>query len=245
MTYIIDAMSVVYAGYFSALSSKTYSGVSGTPYYKRAISHFLPFDKQSPTYVCWEGMKSTAYRKNLNESYKSNRKWDPEVPKAIDAMKSLCEENNYKEISVDGFEADDTIIALSKCLKSARIKVGIISRDRDLLQALQKGYADLQYDPVQKVYLTPPDYDIVKYKALVGDASDCIKGVTKVGEKKALKILDGEIKLSESQEIEYNEALKLIDVEAHPLFNELYETIEKSLMKCDRVLKLRLTNGSC
>ena len=146
---------------------------------------------------------------------------------------------------MDGFEADDTIVALSKCLKSARIEVGIISRDRDLLQALQKGYADLQYDPVQKVYLTPPDYDVIKYKALVGDASDCIKGVTQVGKKKALRILNGEIKLSESQEIEYNEALKLIDVEAHPLFNELYETIEKNLMKCDRVLKLKLTNGNC
>ena len=238
-------MSVVYAGYFSATSSKACSGTSETPNYKRAISRFLPFDKQSPTYVCWEGMKSTAYRKNLNESYKSNRKWDPEVLKAIDAMKSLCKENNYKEISVDGFEADDTIVALSKCLKSARIKVGIISRDRDLLQALQKGYADLQYDPVQKVYLTPPDYDIVKYKALVGDASDCIKGVTKVGKKKALKILEGEIKLSESQEIEYNEALKLIDVEAHPLFNELYEAIEKNIVKCERVLKLRLPSGDC
>ena len=245
MTYIIDAMSIVYAGYFSALSSKTYSGASETPYYKRAISRFLPFDKQSPTYVCWEGMKSTAYRKNLNESYKSNRKWDPEVLKAIDAMKSLCEENNYKEISVGGFEADDTIVALSKYLKSLGTKVEIISRDRDLLQALQKGYADLQYDPVQKVYLTPPDYDIVKYKALVGDASDCIKGVTKVGKKKALKILDGEIKLSESQEIEYNEALKLIDIEAHPLFNELYETIEKNIVKCERVLKLRLPSGDC
>ena len=245
MTYIIDAMSVVYAGYFSASSSKTYGGVTGTPYYKRAISHFLPFDKQSPTYVCWEGMKSTAYRKNLNESYKSNRKWDPEVLKAIDAMKSLCEENNYKEISVDGFEADDTIIALSKCLKSTRIKVGIISRDRDLLQALQKGYADLQYDPVQKVYLTPPDYDIVKYKALVGDASDCIKGVTKVGRKKALKILDGVIKLSESQEIEYNEALKLIDVEAHPLFNKLYEAVKENIEKSERVLKLKLASSSC
>ena len=245
MTYIIDAMSVVYAGYFSALSSKTYGGASGTPYYKRAISHFLPFDKQSPTYVCWEGMKSTAYRKNLNESYKSNRKWDPEVLKAIDAMKSLCEENGYKEISVDGFEADDTIVALSKYLKSLGAKVGIVSRDRDLLQAIQKGYADLQYDPVQKVYLTLPEYDIIKYKALVGDTSDCIKGVTKVGRKKALKILDGVIKLSESQEIEYNEALKLIDVEAHPLFNELYETIEKNLMKCDRVLKLRLPSGDC
>ena len=245
MTYIIDAMSVVYAGYFSALSSKTYSGASGTPYYKRAISHFLPFDKQSPTYVCWEGMKSTAYRKNLNESYKSNRKWDPEVLRAIDAMKSLCEENGYKEISVDGFEADDTIVALSKYLKSLGAKVGIVSRDRDLLQAIQKGYADLQYDPVQKVYLTLPEYDIIKYKALVGDTSDCIKGVTKVGRKKALKILDGVIKLSESQEIEYNEALKLIDVEAHPLFNELYEAVKENIEKSERVLKLKLPSSSC
>ena len=245
MTYIIDAMSIVYAGYFSTLSSKTYSGASGTPYYKRAISRFLPFDKQSPTYVCWEGMKSTAYRKNLNESYKSNRKWDPEVLKAIDAMKSLCEENSYKEISVGGFEADDTIVALSKYLKSLGTKVEIISRDRDLLQSLQKGYADLQYDPVQRIYLTPPDYDIIKYKALVGDTSDCIKGVTRVGKKKAFKILAGEVKLSESQEIEYKEAHKLIDEEAHPLFNELYDAIKKNKKKSERILKLKLADDSC
>ena len=245
MTYIIDAMSIVYAGYFSATSSKAYSGTSETPNYKRAISHFLPFDKQSPTYVCWEGMKSTAYRKNLNESYKSNRKWDPEVLKAIDAMKSLCEENSYKEISVGGFEADDTIVALSKYLKSLGTKVEIISRDRDLLQSLQKGYADLQYDPVQRIYLTPPDYDIIKYKALVGDTSDCIKGVTRVGKKKAFKILAGEVKLSESQEIEYKEALKLIDVEAHPLFNELYEAIKENIEKSERILKLKLADDSC
>ena len=245
MTCIIDAMSVVYAGQCSALSSKTYSGTSGTPYYKRAISRFLPFDKQSPTYVCWEGMKSTAYRKNLNESYKSNRKWDPEVLKAIDAMKSLCEENSYKEISVGGFEADDTIVALSKYLKSLGTKVEIISRDRDLLQSLQKGYADLQYDPVQRIYLTPPDYAIIKYKALVGDTSDCIKGVTRVGKKKAFKILAGEVKLSESQEIEYKEALKLIDVEAHHLFNELYEAIKENIEKSERILKLKLADDSC
>ena len=245
MTYIIDAMSIAYAGYFSATSSKAYNGTSETPNYKRAISRFLPFDKQSPTYVCWEGMKSTAYRKNLNESYKSNRKWDPEVLKAIDAMKSLCEENSYKEISVGGFEADDTIVALSKYLKSLGTKVEIISRDRDLLQSLQKGYADLQYDPVQRIYLTPPDYDIIKYKALVGDTSDCIKGVTRVGKKKAFKILAGEVKLSESQEIEYKEALKLIDVEAHPLFNELYEAIKENIEKSERILKLKLADDSC
>ena len=245
MTYIVDAMSIVYAGYFSATSSKAYSGTSEAPNYKRAISRFLPLDKLSPTYVCWEGMKSTAYRKNLNEAYKSNRKWDPEVLKAIDAMKSLCEENNYREISVDGFEADDTIVALSKYLKSLGAKVGIVSRDRDLLQSLQKGYADLQYDPVQKVYLTLPEYDIIKYKALVGDTSDCIKGVTRIGKKKALNILAGESKLSESQEIEYKEALKLIDAEAHPLFNELYEAIRENIEKSERVLKLRLASSSC
>ena len=238
-------MSIVYAGYFSATSSKAYSGTSEAPNYKRAISRFLPLGKLGPTYVCWEGMKSTAYRKNLNKDYKSNREWDPEVLKAIDAMKSLCEENSYKEISVGGFEADDTIVALSKYLKSLGTKVEIISRDRDLLQSLQKGYADLQYDPVQRIYLAPPDYDIIKYKALVGDTSDCIKGVTRVGKKKAFKILAGEVKLSESQEIEYKEALKLIDVEAHPLFNELYEAIKENIEKSERILKLKLADDSC
>ena len=110
---------------------------------------------------------------------------------------------------------------------------------------MQKGYADQQYDPIQKIYLTPPDYDIVKYKALVGDTSDCIKGVTRVGKKKAFKILSGEVKLSESQEIEYSEALKLIDIEAHPLFNELYEAIKENIEKSERILKLRLVDSNC
>ena len=95
------------------------------------------------------------------------------------------------------------------------------------------------------MYLTPTDYDIVKYKALVGDTSDCIKGVTRVGKKKAFKILAGEVKLSESQEIEYKEALKLIDVEAHPLFNELYEAIKENIEKSERILKLKLADDSC
>ena len=51
MTYIIDAMSIVYAGYFSATSSKAYSGTSEAPNYKRAISRFLPLGKLGPTYV--------------------------------------------------------------------------------------------------------------------------------------------------------------------------------------------------
>ena len=242
MTYVVDAMSVVYAGYFSAGGPKTPGNACSESDYKRSIFHFLLHCKPQNTYVCWEGPKSTAYRKNLNKDYKSNREWDPGVLEAIKAMKILCEENAYREISVSGFEADDTIVALCKYLKSSGEKIEIISRDRDLLQAVQKGYADCQYDPVQKVYLESPDYNIVKYKALVGDMSDCIKGVTQIGKKKALKVLAGEIKLTEAQEAEYQAALKLIDTEAHPQFEALYEVIKGGVGLGDRILKLGLDN---
>lgn len=242
MTYIVDAMSVVFCGYFSTPNSKFSESTPSESDYKRSIFHFLLHCKPQNTYVCWEGPKSTAYRKNLNKDYKSNREWDPKVLEAIKAMKSLCEENDYREISVGGFEADDTIVALCKYLKSHGKEIEIISRDRDLLQAIQKGYADHQYDPVQKVYLESPDYDIVKYKALVGDTSDCIKGVTRVGKAKALKILAGDIRLTEAQEVEYREALKLIDIEAHPQFEDLYEVVKEGVEQDSRVLKLGLND---
>ena len=242
MTYIVDAMSVVFCGYFSTPNSKFSESTPSESDYKRSIFHFLLHCKPQNTYVCWEGPKSTAYRKNLNKDYKSNREWDPNVLEAIKAMKSLCEENDYREISVGGFEADDTIVALCKYLKSRGEEIEIISRDRDLLQAIQKGYADRQYDPVQKVYLESPDYDIVKYKALVGDTSDCIKGVTRVGKAKALKILAGEMRLTEAQEVEYQEALKLIDIEAHPQFEDLYEAVKEGVEQDSRVLKLGLND---
>lgn len=240
MTYIVDAMSVVYAGYFSVPSSIISRNILSDPDYERSIFRFLRHCEPQNTYVCWEGPKSTAYRKNLNKDYKSNRKWDPGVLEAVKAMKTLCEKNNYREISVSGFEADDTIVALCKYLKSLGEEIEIISRDRDLLQAIQKGYADCQYDPVQKAYLESPGYDIIKYKALVGDASDCIKGVTQVGKKKALKVLAGEIKLTEAQEAEYQAALGLIDTEAHPQFETLYGVIKEGVKQSDRVLKLGL-----
>ena len=72
--------------------------------------------------------------------------------------------------------------------------------------------------------------------------SDCIKGVTQIGKKKALKVLAGEIKLTEAQEVEYQAALKLIDIEAHPQFEALYEVIKEGAEQGDRILKLGLDN---
>lgn len=236
MINVIDAMSVAYAGYFSGQKSRKS--------YKKAIAHFIytsisPLD---PTYVCWEGFKSTVYRKDLNENYKSNREWDPEVRDAIKSLKEICEEYNYMEISADGFEADDTIMALCKYLKNQGESVKIISRDRDLLQAVQKGYADAQFDFVQKINLEVPSYDIVKYKALVGDVSDCIKGVSKIGKKRALGVLAGSVKLSESQEREFEEALKLVDIESLPKFDHLYNSIGEALNKKEgRIIHIRVS----
>ena len=98
------------------------------------------------------------------------------------------------------YEADDIIGTLAHQAQKAGFQVTIVTGDRDLTQlatenvtvaVTQKGVSEIEkYTPkhVQKKYgLTPQQ--IIDLKGLVGDTSDNYPGVTKVGEKTALKLL--------------------------------------------------------
>ena len=66
----------------------------------------------------------------------------------------------------------------------------VLSNDTDFIQ-LYATHKDVSiYSPVKKEYLISPDYNYVHWKSLVGDSSDNIKGVPRVGKKTASKILE-------------------------------------------------------
>ena len=121
--------------------------------------------------------------------------------------------------------------------RDPRSMIEIISRDKDLLQVVQAGYADSVFDYTKKASIPIPQYSVVMYKSLVGDPSDNIKGVTGIGKKKAEKLLSeyivtGKLDLTESQLEEFNECRSIIDSSLHPRFEEnltkLKEIYERS-----------------
>ena len=184
-------------------------------------------------YGVWDTYGGTAFRKELFPGYKANRDNSKFDYKVIESMSSVYEEFGVVNIKVPQCEADDAIYLLCKILKESdsRNDVTIVTRDKDMIQVVQAGYADSIWDNVKKCYMAIPEYSMVDFKSLVGDKSDGIPGVAKIGEKTALQILKGFKLLSESQKEEFEKFKNIIDASRHPRFDWNYAYIKDNYFK--------------
>lgn len=228
---IIDGNNHLFIGYNAALRDRPNSDEDLSNKLYHIISIMIQVLKRKFSgefYVCWDTAGGTSSRKKLDPSYKSNRDHSKINFKIMESCKSIYEDYGIKSIGIPHCEADDAIFALSRVLKekNPQSKITIVSRDHDLIQVVQKGYATEIYDPVKKSVLEIPWYDIVKFKALIGDSSDCISGVRGIGEKSALKILSGKVALKEDQKKEYEKCLLLVDAEKNPQYESNYESLK-------------------
>lgn len=187
----------------------------------------------SKWYAVWDTPGGTQFRKDIDENYKSNRSNSFISIQEILACQSTYEFYSIENIEVPNSEADDIIFVLCKNLREnyTQSNITIVSRDHDLLQTVQAGYANNQYDPVKKENIKVPEYSIVDFKALVGDSSDVIKGVPGIGEKTAIKILSGIQKLTEEQQKIFEECKNMVDATRHPRFFENYTYIKQLIKK--------------
>lgn len=182
-------------------------------------------------YAVWDTAGGTSFRKKKNSEYKAHRDHSAFDFKAIRGSSTLYAEVGFKNLSVPRCEADDAIFALCKNLKekNPKDKVIVISRDRDMIQIVQEGYADGIWDNVKKGYIEIPYYSIVDFKSIVGDKSDGISGVPRIGEKGAMKILTGLTTLTEEQKKIFEECKDIIDIRRNPNLPKIEKFIAKWL----------------
>lgn len=150
----------------------------------------------APVALCLD--RGRSFRKDLAPSYKAQR---PEKDlQAIDELRrteqALADEG-FTMWGADGFEADDVI---ATAVIEARVRgheVLVASADKDLLQLLVHDGVEVyrthigktwgEKDVLEKYGVNPRD--LGDWLALVGDASDNIRGCPGVGEKTATKLL--------------------------------------------------------
>lgn len=145
------------------------------------------------------------FRSAIYPEYKAHREEMPEslVPQ-IGRCVSLLREIGVPVIGVEGFEADDAIATIATQLSRAnggpggeKIKVRIVSKDKDLQQLLDEGRVEM-YDvhtdeliDVKKLKeekgVTPAQ--VIDMLALMGDAVDNVPGVPGVGPKTAAELI--------------------------------------------------------
>jgi DNA polymerase-1 len=204
---IIDSNSIIHRAYHALPRLTTKKGELVNAVYGfllvflKAIKDFQPdyiaaaFDFPAPTF--------------RHEKYKEYKAKRPKVPEElyqqIPKVKEVLEAFNVPIFEKERFEADDIIGTISRLAPEKqvlpKIETIILSGDSDVLQlvnsqtkayTLRKGVKDIVlYDEnlVKEKFqgLTPKQ--ILDFKALRGDASDNIPGVTGIGEKTALSLL--------------------------------------------------------
>ena len=141
--------------------------------------------------------KGPTFRSDYYQAYKANRPSMPnELRVQIDDIKTLSKLFNFSVQEVAGVEADDVIATLADKL-GEKLKVLISSPDKDLTQLVKKNV--IQHNSVSNEFFDEKYVEekfgvlpnkIAELLALVGDKSDNIPGITKVGNKTASKWLD-------------------------------------------------------
>jgi DNA polymerase-1 len=141
--------------------------------------------------------KGKTFRDELYSDYKANRPpMPPELSSQIEPLLEIVRAMGLPLLQVAGVEADDVIGTLAKQATAAGWHTVISTGDKDLAQLVnsQVTLINTMNDTVLDEATVPEKFgvrpdQIIDYLALVGDTSDNIPGVPKVGPKTAAKWL--------------------------------------------------------
>ncbi len=149
-------------------------------------------------------MKGPTFRHELFDQYKAQRPPMPdELVGQLGRVRQLVEAFNIPIFELEGYEADDLLGALSQQASQKDIDTIIVTGDADTMQLVSPrvkvlypkpkgGFSNtMLYDEaaVSEKYGVKPE-QIADLKGLVGDPSDNIPGVTGIGAKTAVKLIN-------------------------------------------------------
>lgn len=203
---LIDGNSIAFRSFFALHNSlekfKNPDGLHTNAIFgfNKMLDSILKQYQPTAALVAFDAGKTT-FRTEMYDDYKGGRsKTPPELSEQMPYIKQLLTGYGIKTYELPNYEADDIIGTLSLAAERDNYEVVVVTGDRDLTQlssaettvaVTKKGVSEVEeYTPrhvKEKLGITPEQ--IIDLKGLAGDTSDNYPGVTKVGEKTALKLL--------------------------------------------------------
>ncbi|OGK56757.1 hypothetical protein A3J15_02355 [Candidatus Roizmanbacteria bacterium RIFCSPLOWO2_02_FULL_38_10] len=199
---LIDGNALIHRAFHALPAFKTSTGIQTNAAYGFATMIHKAITDLKPTHVivCFDSKEPT-FRDKLFKQYRTQR---PEVkPELIDQfplVKEFLVSAGIKMIEKPGLEADDLIGILATRIEKTGQKNLILSGDKDLMQLVTKktnmmtpqlgfGKAQLFDEQTVKKKLGVDPSQVPLFKALAGDPSDNYKGVTGIGPKTAVLLI--------------------------------------------------------
>lgn len=197
---VIDGNSIINRAYYGIKLLSTKDGV-----YTNAVFGFLNMMKRfedmcSPDAVAVAfDVHAPTFRHKMYDAYKAGRHAMPdELRSQMPIVKNLLHLLGIKTIECEGWEADDILGTLAARCREEDNECFIATGDRDSLQLAHGGVkvllaktksTDVMDEQAIAVEYGVTPQQLIQVKALQGDSSDNIPGVTKVGPKTALDLI--------------------------------------------------------
>jgi len=205
--YLIDGHALAYRTFFALTAGggsdrfQTRSGEPTAGIYGFASVLLRILEQDKPEYLAVAFDTGKTFRDDIYPDYKATRaKMPDDLRPQIGRIRQMVDAFRFPRLEMEGFEADDVLGSIAYQAVMAGFGVKIITGDRDLLQLVnQRIIVSLSgsklaeakdYTPEEvQAFLGVRPEQVVDYKALVGDTSDNIPGVSGIGEKTAVSLL--------------------------------------------------------
>ena len=212
---LVDGHSLAFRAYYALANSRrgpliTSTGIPTSICFGFLNSLLQVLESEKPQFMTVAfDLGEPTFRHQADSNYKSDRQETPEdFIIDIKYLQQLLKTLNLTIATKAGYEADDVLGTLATRASEAGYRVKIISGDRDLFQLVdddkQISVLYLHNQTFKKTAQSYTEFDragviekmgikpeqVVDYKALCGDKSDCIPGVRGIGDKTAVKLLN-------------------------------------------------------
>lgn len=201
---LIDGYSVLFRAYHGMpdLIDKNGTHVGAIYGFITMLVRILKNEKPDALIVARDSHGKT-FRHEMYSDYKATRKpMDEELREQLPLFTEILDDMGIEHVEKEGYEGDDILGTLARIGEEKGFSVTIFSGDRDILQLatdttcilLPKtkafGKVEEEYfakDVVEAYGVTPKEF--IDVKALWGDTSDNIPGVSGIGEKTSKEII--------------------------------------------------------
>ena len=201
---LIDGHSILNRAFYGIPDLSNAEGLHTNAIYGFLNIMFKIIDEEKPAYLAVAfDLKAPTFRHKIYPEYKGTRKGMPdELREQVPVMKEVLQSMGILIMEKEGLEADDILGTFAKRAQKEGLEVALVSGDRDLLQIADEnikiripktksGKTEVEdyyaKDVLEAMQVTPIQF--IDLKALMGDTSDNIPGVPKVGSKTATDLM--------------------------------------------------------
>ncbi len=209
--YLIDGYALIYRAFHALGGGAPLRNARGeNTGMAKGVNDFLRrlLEKHRPDHLVWVNDAGSSGRETLLEAYKANRVALPEEEQqdfdtGVARVRQLLAGYRIPVAELEGYEADDVIATLARQGAAAGVESCVVSGDKDLLQLVAEriwvlnpwhgppGRTTEKWYGLENAHerLGVPPERVVDYLALVGDTADNVPGVSGIGEKGALALV--------------------------------------------------------